>query len=239
MSFITNVIKMAWPSDFGARIFLVEFEVDLYSISAFDEHDIPMSAVIRRSALLRQAEYLAGRIAAKECLKELGCSNYYVGAGKHGAPMWPIGTIGSISHDKGCAVAVSLLEDAQGPVKGIGIDLQSMPTAPFLRAIEGTALTKREIETLSSYSESSDELKFAVVAIFSAKEAFFKAAYRRVGNYFDFKAVQVDELNFMERWVSLLLMTDLAPGFGPGYRMRVHFTCLKSGQILTIARCAT
>ncbi len=69
----------------------------------------------------RRLEYLAGRLAARAALQSVGADDLVIG--RHdGAPVWPEGYCGSISHSAGLAVAVAArLRDW----RSLGIDIEA------------------------------------------------------------------------------------------------------------------
>ncbi len=69
----------------------------------------------------RRLEYLAGRLAARAALQSLGADDPVIG--RHdGAPVWPAGYCGSISHSAGLAVAVAA---RSRDWRSLGIDIEA------------------------------------------------------------------------------------------------------------------
>ena len=56
-----------------------------------------------RGVAKRQAEYLAGRLCAREALHQLCGQALVPGRDEDGVPLWPAGTVGSITHGAGRA----------------------------------------------------------------------------------------------------------------------------------------
>ena len=74
-----------------------------------------------RGVAKRQAEYLAGRLCAREAPHQLCGQALVPGRDEDGVPLWPAGTVGSITHGAGRAAAmVALARDW----RGLGIDLE-------------------------------------------------------------------------------------------------------------------
>ena len=126
----------------------------------FDAADM---ARVTRARAKRRHEFLWGRVQARHVLGVLGARGP-VGRAPSGAPMWPAGICGSISHAPGMAVA------AAAPIErfaAIGIDLETEgPLAPHL------------VPRVVSDSDRVDGLDAgrAAKAIFCIKEAVYKAA---------------------------------------------------------------
>ena len=71
----------------------------------------------------RDREFLLGRYCASKALGLIGYDNGVVGQNQDGSPIWPEGTIGSITHSKGFAVAVAT---SSKEYQSLGIDLEQM-----------------------------------------------------------------------------------------------------------------
>jgi 4'-phosphopantetheinyl transferase EntD len=69
----------------------------------------------------RRLEYLAGRLAARVALQSLGAEDPVIGS-HNGAPVWPEGYCGSISHSAGLAVAVAA---RSRDWRALGIDIEA------------------------------------------------------------------------------------------------------------------
>jgi 4'-phosphopantetheinyl transferase EntD len=69
----------------------------------------------------RRLEYLGGRLAARAALKLAGAEDPVIGS-HNGAPVWPEGYCGSISHSAGLAVAVAA---RSRDWRSLGIDIEA------------------------------------------------------------------------------------------------------------------
>ena len=132
---------------------------------------------IARAIPKRQAEFAAGRRAARAALAELGHPATAIPVGERRAPLWPEGTIGAITHDRGAALAAVLPADA---ALGIGIDLTEAAPLP--------GKTRTEILPFET-EQGFDDL--TARAGFSAKESLFKALFPSIRDYFGFSAARV------------------------------------------------
>lgn len=121
------------PLSFASHtLHLVEFAPD-----SLHEHDLlwlPHYAQLAACGRKRQAEHLAGRIAAVHALREYG-SKAVPGIGERRQPLWPPGLFGSISHSASTALAVV----SPRPI-GLDIDaiLHPTPLPNWLTALSTT-----------------------------------------------------------------------------------------------------
>ena len=132
---------------------------------------------IAKAVPKRQNEFAAGRRAARAALRKLGHTDVPIPAGEDRAPLWPKGVFGAITHDDGLAAAlVAKAEDCDG----VGIDIAE--AAPFPRHL-------RERILISEAERALNDLDAR--AVFSAKEALFKALYPAAQTFFGFEAAEV------------------------------------------------
>lgn len=151
----------------------------------------------------RQKDFTAGRLCAKSALAELGVEHFPILMDSKGAPVWPLGVAGSISHAKACCAAVvSIVQKGES----IGLDIEEV--SRIKESVWDYAFGPIEIEWLKDHSEQSQ--KFASV-MFAAKEAFYKAQYPLTHHWLGFKDVvvsvdpgsqgfAVELLKDLERW---------------------------------------
>ncbi len=178
--------------------------------------DVPaaLAGAVRR----RQLDYLAGRRAARRALIRLTGHASEVGRGADGAPVWPPGVTGAISHSDGRAVA--LIGDATRHA-GLGIDLETIITRPG--EIASSVLTASEIRRLPA-----DALHLTIA--FSAKESLFKALYPQVGRFFGFDAAEVI---LTERATGALRLCQPLGPWPAGAEFAFGWRVL-NGQVLTV-----
>lgn len=167
----------------------------------------------------RTRDFAAGRQAAAEALAALtGRAPPPVGRRPGGAPEWPCGIVGAISHSDGLAVA---LVGCAERYAGLGVDLERVVADPA--GIAPGVLTAPERVWL----DASDPL--AVTLAFSAKETLFKALWPVAGCFFGFEAAVLEGLS--AQGGRLRLASDLGPwaaGARFGFRWR-----LTGGRVLT------
>lgn len=137
------------------------------------------AAAIAGAVPARQAEFAAGRAAARRCLAALGKDAAALPVGHDRAPVWPDGLFGSISHAAGVAVA------AVSPTRVPGLDVEE--DAALEAELWPLILTVAERARLPS-----DQPGRAARRIFAAKEAVFKAQRPGARAMFGFDAVEID-----------------------------------------------
>lgn len=132
---------------------------------------------IARAIPRRQAEFAAGRRAARMALAALGLESQPIAVGPARAPVWPETIVGAITHD--CDMALAAVLPKTGAL-GVGIDLTE--AAPLSDQIRDRILPDASEAALTGLEARAG---------FSAKESLFKALYPRVGSYFGFEAARV------------------------------------------------
>ena len=207
------------------RYHMEAFRPELFAHSGTD-----FPSHIRDSVPTRQAEFLAGRLCARMALARYGLHNHVVRSGTHREPLWPPGMIGSITHNAGRAAAVAC---PAGSLGGIGIDLETRIGPDALAAVAALAVSPREYDYLRALagSEPVDQL---LTVVFSAKESFFKAAFGRVGAYFDFDAAEVLAIAPGARTLALRCTGSLGPGLEAGTVHVPHYDLLDTDSVFTL-----
>ena len=135
---------------------------------------------IARAVPSRQREFGTGRWCARQALAALGQPPVAIPSGARGAPSWPDGITGSITHCAGYrAAAVARAQD----VESIGVDAEPNEPIPgdVLRLVADDAERAWVTELLAAAPAVSwDRL------LFSAKESVYKAWYPLTGRWLDF-----------------------------------------------------
>ncbi|MGI5396947.1 enterobactin synthetase [Streptomyces sp. CA-251251] len=147
----------------------------------------------------RRLEFLAGRRAARRALRAVGQDCGEIPRSGR-LPVFPPGRAASISHSAGVAVAVARPPGTALPL-GCDLELRPLPRAAarlVLRADEEVLLSQEEQEELPRFPARPTCTTWSVTALFSAKEAAWKALAvpgggRRVGSVNGHRAGPVDE----------------------------------------------
>jgi 4'-phosphopantetheinyl transferase EntD len=160
---------------------IVESQVSLVDDQLWPEE----LACVQRAVSKRRAEFGTGRLCARRALAQLGLPSRPLLTGLAGAPQWPDGTIGSITHTaEYCAAVVK----RSPPWRGVGIDAEDVRILEedVIRAIS----TERERLWLAGLAP---EIRHAhAVLLFSAKEAFYKLQRPLTGLFLDFPEVEIE-----------------------------------------------
>jgi 4'-phosphopantetheinyl transferase EntD len=211
----------------SGRICVIEFDADAFDPAAFLDAGIACPATVARSVPVRQAEFFFGRLAARMSLTELGVERCDVPIGPAREPLWPAPVVGSITHNQHFAAAVALVE-----CTSVGIDIERVVSPESQQALLVTAISAKEQSYLRTLACES---RFAhlITAVFSAKESFFKAAFRSVGRYFDFSAAEVVHVDTEKLCMSLVLREALSQEFFVGKIVRVHMDYVRPDTLLT------
>lgn len=181
---------------------------------------LPHRHQLQRAGRKRQAEHLAGRIAAFYALREYGIPGV-AGIGERGRPQWPQGWFGSISHSATTALGVVARQR-------VGIDLESLLEAAACEELADSIASPGELARLRACNLP---FPLALTLAFSAKESLYKALSDRFLHIPDFHAAQV--VNLAPSRLALQLRTDLAPhDGGKTYQVRFH---TDGHRVLTLA----
>lgn len=136
----------------------------------------------------RQSEFRAGRYCAMTALAALDprFDGWDVARHDSGAPVWPEGVVGSISHSDGVAAAMVA---TTAVAAGLGIDTERVMSESQARSVGRMVAWPSEIAHGRAAGLSRLE---ALTLVFSAKESIFKCLHPLVGCYFDFHDVRIE-----------------------------------------------
>jgi 4'-phosphopantetheinyl transferase EntD len=133
----------------------------------------------------RRREYAAVRSCARACLGRLGYPRVPILPGVGGAPIWPAGVQGSMTHCSGyAAAAVGRLPR----ISAIGIDAE--PDAPLPDGVLDLVATPAERDRLAVTQLEPDGPNWDRL-LFSAKEAVYKAWFPLVGEWLEFREAEI------------------------------------------------
>jgi 4'-phosphopantetheinyl transferase EntD len=142
-------------------------------------------AAVANAVELRRREYATVRRCARSCLRRLGYGDQPILAGEGGAPGWPAGVRGSMTHCDGYAAAAVV---AARLACAIGIDAE--PDAPLPDGVLDLVATPAEKDRVSAMPGGPGEPRWDRL-LFSAKEALFKAWSPLVGQWLEPGETQV------------------------------------------------
>ncbi|WP_288377774.1 4'-phosphopantetheinyl transferase superfamily protein [uncultured Pseudomonas sp.] len=208
----------------GAVLVSCAFDPKRLAADDFQRAGIVQSPSLQRSVAKRQAEYLAGRVCAREALQRLDGRDYVPGSHEDRSPVWPAGIRGSITHGQGWAAAVVAHE---GACNGIGLDQESLLDDERAERLAGEILTADELQRLDR-----SMIGLGVTLTFSLKESLFKALYPLTLKRFYFEHAEVLEWDATGH-ARLRLLTELSSEWHHGRELDGQF-CLQDGHLLSL-----
>lgn len=159
----------------------------VYVDSFTDRLDTPLfpeeEAVIARAVAKRRAEFTTVRACARDALAKLGHPPAPLLPGERGAPGWPDGVVGSMTHCPGYRAAVVAGADE---VAALGIDAE--PDAPLPDGVLEAIARPEDLTALAALPAGGpawDRL------LFSAKESVYKAWFPVGRRLLDFQEATV------------------------------------------------
>ncbi len=216
------------PAPLPGTVFLsTRFDPALLNAGDFHRSAVPPPASIQRSVAKRQAEFLAGRLCAREALRRLDNLDCVPAIGEDRAPIWPGHISGSITHSTGHAAAI-VAHKAQW--RGLGMDLENLLTLERAQRLAGEILTPDEMQRMASLPR--EQLALLVTLTFSVKESLFKALYPLVHKRFYFEHAEVVEWS-QAGHVRLRLLTDLSSEWCHGKELEGQFG-VEGEQLLSL-----
>ncbi|WMX44530.1 4'-phosphopantetheinyl transferase family protein [Streptomyces roseicoloratus] len=139
------------------------------------------AALIARAVDARRREFTTARWCARQALAGLGAPAAALLPGPHGAPIWPEGTLGSITHCAGFRAAVAARSAA---VTALGIDAE--PNAPVPDGVLEVIALPGEHRHLRERARTEPEVRWDRL-LFSAKESVYKSWYPWTGQRLAFE----------------------------------------------------
>lgn len=171
-----------------------------------------LSLLHPRTVASRRAAFVAGRTAAHAALAALGRDVPQVLAGSMRQPLWPVGITASLSHAGDVAVAIAASREH---TSGVGIDIEQARPAPELWDQVPLPGERRWLQAIRDAAERDRML----LALFSAKEAIYKAFFPRVGAYFGFEAAALKPTSY---GFTASLVERIDDSYPPTRAIRIH-----------------
>ncbi|MGF7236329.1 MAG: 4'-phosphopantetheinyl transferase family protein [Frankia sp.] len=142
-------------------------------------------ALIARAVDKRRREFTTARYCARRALAELGRPPTPILRGERGAPGWPPGIVGSLTHCDGYrAAAVARAED----LAAIGIDAE--PHAPLPDGVL-ESITRPEERRWLAAAHAADPTVCWDRLVFCVKEAVYKTWFPLTGRWLGFEDATV------------------------------------------------
>jgi enterobactin synthetase component D len=167
----------------------------------------------------RRLDYLAGRYCARKALTDLSgrFDDEPLAVGADGAPRWPRGVVGSITHSGAIASAIVAYESE---ASGCGIDVEALSRGHVVATAADSIVTRDERRCLARRAGCDDNILLTIA--FSAKESVFKCLYPRVGRRFDFLDATIVDLDPAGYFVARLDV-DLSASIRAGLELTGRF----------------
>ncbi|MFI0959807.1 4'-phosphopantetheinyl transferase [Streptomyces sp. NPDC021080] len=143
-------------------------------------------AVVSRAVSKRRREFASVRVCARRAMEKLGVAPGPVLPGERGAPRWPAGVIGSMTHCEGYAAAALV---RAGELASLGIDAEPHLALPD-DVLEAVALPG-EADRLDRLGAQAPAVHWDRL-LFSAKESVYKAWFPLTGQWLDFSEADID-----------------------------------------------
>jgi 4'-phosphopantetheinyl transferase EntD len=143
------------------------------------------AAVVAHATTERRNEFATVRSCAREALRRIGVPPAAILPDADGAPRWPAGVVGSLTHCTGYRAAVVARSQV---FRGIGIDAE--PHAALPSGTLDYVLRLDERARLRDLADGRPDLHWDRI-VFCAKEAVFKAWYPLTRHWLDFSDMSI------------------------------------------------
>lgn len=148
-----------------SSVAVVATRADILDAPLFAEE----AAIVERAVDKRRREYTTGRACARSALAQLGLPPQAIPTGPRGAPQWPDGVVGSITHCDGLrASAVARTTD----LATVGVDAERNEPLPV--HLLGDIAMPEERTRLEMLAREDPRVSWDRL-LFCAKEAVYKA----------------------------------------------------------------
>jgi 4'-phosphopantetheinyl transferase EntD len=143
------------------------------------------AALLQRAVASRRLEFGTARWCARQALAKLGIPPAAIMPGPRGAPTWPAGVTGSMTHCAGYrAAALAHTRD----IAAIGIDAE--PHGPLPDGVRDVIASQDELAELAGHMAAAPETPWDRL-LFSAKESTYKAWFPLTQRWLGFKDASV------------------------------------------------
>ncbi|MER6846892.1 4'-phosphopantetheinyl transferase superfamily protein [Streptomyces flaveolus] len=142
--------------------------------------------LVARAVDKRRREFTVVRSCARRAMRKLGVPPQPVLPGDRGAPRWPDGLTGSMTHCHGyCAAALARATD----LASLGIDAE--PDGPLREGVLPAVSLPGEVERLRRLAGERPGIHWERL-LFSAKESVYKAWFPLTGQWLDFTEADIE-----------------------------------------------
>ncbi|MHC3471453.1 4'-phosphopantetheinyl transferase family protein [Streptomyces sp. 7R007] len=143
-------------------------------------------AVVAQAVAKRRREFALVRSCARRAMEKLGVPPQPLLPGERGAPGWPPGLAGSMTHCEGyCAAVLVRATD----LASLGIDAE--PHQPLPEGVLDAVALPAEAARLRRLAAERPSVHWDRL-LFSAKESVYKAWFPLTGQWLDFSEADID-----------------------------------------------
>ncbi|HZP53587.1 4'-phosphopantetheinyl transferase family protein [Actinocrinis sp.] len=160
----------------------VEARSDPLDAVLFPEEEAELAQAVEK----RRLEFTTVRHCARTALARLGIAPVAILPGDRGAPQWPAGIVGSMTHCTGYRAAV-VARSSQ--LATIGVDAEPHEALP--PEVLTTVTVAEERERLKRLAADRPAVHWDRL-LFSAKESVYKAWFPLTGRWLDFEEASID-----------------------------------------------
>jgi 4'-phosphopantetheinyl transferase EntD len=143
------------------------------------------AAVVAQAVPERRLEFATVRYCARQALRRIGIPPAAILPDADGAPRWPAGVVGSMTH---CARYRAAVVARSGRLRGIGIDAEAHAALPH--PTRDLVLRGEERTRLRTLAEADPDLHWDCI-LFCAKEAVYKACFPSTRRWLDYADISV------------------------------------------------
>ena len=219
---ILTPIQNPLPLKKASHYFCVDFNWQNLDESFFSSQGISLPQDMVENVPKKKAHFLGGRYCAHQALsmmkkKDLGVSensennhdhHISIKRNEQGAPIWPEGVIGSITHTENFIGAVV---ESSEKLRGVGIDTEKVLGPQSVVMVESLVATEEEKKKGLAF----DPFEYFTL-IYSAKESIFKCLNPIIQKYIEFHDVTIESVCFDDKVFCFKLLKDLNEEFKEG-----------------------
>ncbi|MFI6034524.1 4'-phosphopantetheinyl transferase [Streptomyces sp. NPDC051315] len=175
-------------------------------------------ALVARAVAKRRREFTLVRCCARRAMEKLGVAPQAVLPGERGAPQWPAGLTGSMTHCDGYGAAALVRAT---DLASLGIDAE--PHQPLPDGVLSAIALPAEAERLRALAAHRPGVHWDRL-LFSAKESVYKAWFPLTRKWLDFSEADIDvDAGLEDETQGTFRARLLVPGPAVGSRRIDHF----------------
>lgn len=217
-----SAIYQQWPFSLpidDVAISYCQFDKNIFSDLDFYLAQIDLPNLLQSAVNKRKAEYLAGRLCAREVLKKFNYFGYPL-TQPDKSPLWPSSLCGSITHSQGLAAAVVARKKQW---QSLGLDIEHLLDERRSEKLLSTITTQPEQKLING------DISLFTTLAFSIKESVFKALFPLVNKYFYFEHVEIIKWS-KQGLVTVKLLIDLSDEWQKDQQINGLF-CVKDNYL--------